>query len=84
MRTIVAVMMSTTFLFIGGYAISFQAQETRPALDSQRANESFNVTLEVFEGVTSAGGTGIVWFGAAAIIMVALGFLVYAASTGGR
>lgn len=84
MRTIVAVVMSTTFLFIGGYAISYQAQETQPTLNSTRANETFNVSLDVFEGVTSAGGMGIVWFGVAAVLLVALGFLVVAAQSGGR
>lgn len=83
MRVIVAVTAGITTLLLGLVAISTQADEVEPgdgAGDS--VQNSYDTALGVFDGVFQAG-EGIVWFGVAAIILVACGLLL-AASSGGR
>lgn len=83
-RTSVAALMSITVLFVGAFAISESAQQTKPTLNSTSANQSYDLSVEVFGGVMQTGGQGIIWFGVAAIVLVAMGLLVMAGQSGGR
>lgn len=85
MRTTVAVMVSTSVLVVGLFAISEAAQQSeQPAIDAGGASQdAWNTSVDVYGGLLGGGGEGIVWFGIAAIVLVALGLLV-AASGGGR
>jgi hypothetical protein len=76
--------MSISVLFVGVFAISESAQQAKPALDSPAANSSYQMGVDVFGGMTQGGGQAVVWGGIAAVVLVALGFLVYAGSSGGR
>jgi hypothetical protein len=72
-------------LFVGFTALAEQAGQTEDAAVTNGTNASasaFNSTTEVFGGLGQAAGPGIVWMGIAAIILVALGFLVVAGSSG--
>lgn len=83
MRVSVAVMLAISMLFVGLTAISESAQQAKPALDSTSANESYDLATGVYGGAMQGGSEAIVWFGIAAIVLVALGLLV-GASGGGR
>lgn len=85
MRTVLGVLGSISMLVVGVFALSEQAQQVKdPAVtNGTNATESaYNTTSTVVEGVTTAAGPGLVWMGVAAIVLVALGFLVYAGSSG--
>lgn len=85
MRTIVAVATGISILLLGVRAISQQAQQAAPGANNSAAyNASYNTSVGVFEGISLAGGPGIVWFGVAAIVLVACGFLVVSSRGGGR
>lgn len=81
-RTVLASLTAISVLFVGVFAMSESAQQAEPTLNTTAANESYSVAEQVFTGMGQAG-TGIVWFGIAAIVVVALGFLVMSAG-GGR
>lgn len=84
LRVTVAVTLAITMLFVGLTAISESAQQAQPALDSTSANESYDLATGVFGGAMQGGAEAIVWFGIAAIVLVALGLLVSAGRSGGR
>ena len=86
MRTSVAAVMSISVLFVGVFAISESAQQSKQTAlgGSQASSNAYNTGVSVFDGVVQGGGTGIVWFGVAAVVIVALGALVFAGSGGGR
>jgi hypothetical protein len=72
-------------LVVGVFALSEQAQQVKDTAVTNGTNateSAYNTTTTVFEGVTQAAGPGIVWMGVAAVVLVALGFLVYAGSSG--
>lgn len=81
-RTSVAGLMSITVLFVGLYAVSESAEQHQSGVNSSAAENASDMADGVFNGIFQAG-TGIVWFGVAAFVVVALGFLVYAGA-GGR
>lgn len=83
MRSIIALAGGAGGLLLGLWAISLQAQAVEPTLNSSAANATYNVSISVYEGVGTAGGTAVVWFGVAAVVLVACGVLVKAAR-GGR
>lgn len=83
MRVTVAVMTAISVLFVGVYAMSEAAQQAEPSTQSTAANQSYNMSVDVFTGISQGGGQGIVYFGVAAIVLVSLGFLVYAGASGG-
>lgn len=83
MRVSVAVMIVTTVLVGGVFAISESASQVDGSLNSTSENTSYAVAENVFGGTLSSAGPGIIWFGVAAIVLVSLGLLVYAGS-GGR
>jgi hypothetical protein len=85
MRTVLGVLGSITLLVVGVFALSEQAQQVKDAAVTNGTNateSAYNTTSTVFEGVTQAAGPGVVWMGVAAVVLVALGFLVYAGSSG--
>lgn len=84
MRTSVAVLLAISVLFVGVTALSESAQQTKPTLNSSSSNASYNLSVDVFTGVSEAGGQALVYGGIAAIIIVSLGILVVAGGmTGG-
>lgn len=84
MRTVVAMLLSISMLFVGVTAISESAQQAEDtAMQTNASADAWNLSTEVFGGIGQAG-VGIVWFGIAAVVLVALGFLVYAGASGGR
>lgn len=83
MRSIIAMVTSATVLLLGGYAMSEQAQQVRPSLNTTAQNNSYNASVAVFQGVTNNGGQAIIWFAAVGVILLSLGVLVMA-SRGGR
>lgn len=83
LRVSLAALLAIPLLFIGVIAMSESAQQVEPTLNSTSANTSYSVAEQVFNGVSTAG-IGIVWFGIAAVVVVALGFVVFAGQSGGR
>lgn len=84
MRVIVAVAGAISALLLGVWALSLQAQEVKPTLNTSAENATYNATLGIVEGISSTGADGVVWFGVAAFVLVSLGYLVAAATGGGR
>ena len=84
MRTIIGAMGGIVFLVVGFFSLQSLATSTQEqALNaSNQSAEAYNVSTDVFGGIGQAAGPGIVWFGIAAVILVALGFLVYSGSSG--
>lgn len=85
MRTTIAALGGITVFFIGFFAISESAQQSQDAAlnGSDAAGSAYNMSVEVFSGFGHAG-TGIVWFGVAAVVVVALALLVVAGRSGRR
>lgn len=84
MRTIVAIATSLSMLLAGVWAISEQAQRFNPTNDtSASTNATYDLGADLFDGLFSVGGKGMIWLGVAAIVLVSMGLLV-AASSGGR
>lgn len=82
-RTSVASLLSITVLFVGVFAVSESAQQHESGINSSAAENASNMADGVFNGLFQAG-QGIVWFGVAAVVCVALGYLVVAGASGGR
>jgi len=82
-RTSVASLLSITVLFVGVFAVSESAQQHQSGINSTAAENASSMADSVFNGVFSAG-QGIVWFGVAAFVVVALGLLVASGASGGR
>lgn len=79
MRTSVAALGSIVLLFAGLFAVSQQAEIVRPTAMNSPANGSsaaYNTTQGVLEGITNAGGSGVVFAAVAAVILVSVGLLV--------
>jgi len=84
-RTSVAALMSITVLFVGVFAVSESSQQNVNETvinNTSGAPGASSMADSVFDGLFTAG-TGVVWFGVAAVVVVALGFLVFAGA-GGR
>lgn len=85
MRSLMAVLGGIVFLVIGVFSISTIANSTKDVAIQNGTNESaeaYNATTGVLEGLTQTAGPAIVWMGVAAVVLVALGFLVYAGQSG--
>lgn len=84
MRTVISILGGISMLVVGFFALSEMStnvQET--ALNGTNGTQdAFNATNGVFEGIGQAAGPGVVWMGIAAVILVFLGFLVYAGRSG--
>lgn len=86
MRTILAVVLAITILFVGVTAMSNSAQQSEAtALNSSNASsDAYNLSTDVYGGIGEAASGALVYGGVGAIVLVALGFLVAAGNTGGR
>lgn len=87
MRTVVSILGGISILFVGFFALAEAASQSKEAAVTNGTNASeaaWNMSTDVFGGLGQAAGPGIVWMGIAAIILVFLGFLVYAGQSGGR
>jgi hypothetical protein len=85
MRATVGILGGISVLFVGFYGLQEQASQTQDAAVTNGTNASasaYNTTSAVFDGLGQAAGPGIVWMGVAAVILVALGFLVVAGNSG--
>lgn len=84
MRTTVGVLLGAVMMFVGIIALSENSQQVEDtALNNSNASaDALNVTNDVIGGVGQAGGQAIVWMGIGAIIVGALGVLVYAGRSG--
>lgn len=85
MRSLTAVLGGIVFVVIGFFGISTVASNTKDAAVQNGTNSTanaWNATTGVFDGIGQAAGPAIVWGGIAAIVLVALGFLVYAGQSG--
>jgi len=71
-------------LFIGFFALSNAASEVETtALNSSNASaNAYNATTGIVDGLGQVAGPAIVWMGVAAVVLVALGFLVVASNSG--
>lgn len=81
MRTTVAMAASITCLVAGVFAIQYSIEENQPATPTTNTDNASQVAEGVFNGVLQTAGPGVVYMGVAAMILVALGWLVM--STGG-
>jgi len=85
MRTSVAALGGIAVLFVGFFGLQEAASQSKDAAVTNGTNSTsaaWNTSTEVFNGLGQAFGPGIVWFGIAAVIIVALGFLVMAGNSG--
>jgi len=85
MRSSVAILLSIVVLFVGVTAISGAAQDAQgPAVENgtNESAEAYNLTTDVFGGIVEASAPAVVWFGVAAFVVIALGFLVFAGNSG--
>jgi len=84
-RASVAILGGISMLFVGFIAVSNAAQssESNAMNSSQNAQDAYNATEGVFNGLGQAMAPGVVWMGVAAFIMISLGYL-YLASQSGR
>lgn len=85
MRTILAVGASASMLVAGVVALSRAASQVEGTAmnDSTASAEAYNASSEVFGGLATAAGPGVVWMGVGAVVLVSLGILV-ASFGGGR
>lgn len=83
-RTSVAVLGGAAILFIGLQAIGQSAKSHQDVAmnTSNETQAAYNVSKGVFEGVGLVSGEAAAWVGAAAFVMVVLGFLYYAGNQG--
>lgn len=85
MRASIGILGGISILFIGFYGLSEQASQTKDVAVTNGTNSTasaFNSTTEVFGGLGQAFAPGLVWMGVAALILVALGFLLAAGNSG--
>jgi len=85
MRSSIGILGGISVLFVGFYALSEQASQVRDPAVTNGTNSSssaFNSSSAVFEGVGQAFAPGVVWMGVAAIILIALGYLLAAGNSG--
>lgn len=85
MRAIIALTAAVTTLLMGFWAIGEQASSTAP---DSGTSESYNSTHRMgellYDGLGMAAGESVAWFGVAAVILIAAGFLVAVSRGGGR
>jgi hypothetical protein len=85
MRAILAVVLTIVILFAGVYALSFQSQSVEDAAVANGTNETaeaYNLTNDVYEGLTEVGSGAVVWMGAGVVVLLGLGFLVVGGRSG--
>jgi len=87
MRASVGILGGIVILFIGYIGLSYNAQDVKDAAVANGTNssaEAYNTTTGILGGIGQGGAPGIVWFGVAGFVLVALGLAARAASGGGR
>jgi hypothetical protein len=87
MRVTVALLGSITLFFVGGFAIAEAASQSYdPAVvnGTNATAAAWNTTEGVMSGVLTAGSGAVVWAGVAAVVMVALLWLVLSFGGGRR
>jgi len=86
MRTSLGILLAITMFFVGVVAMSQAGQRVEePVMNSSNDTVSaFNTTNDVFGGLATVTGESLAWMGVGAIVVVALGVLVYAGNQGGR
>lgn len=85
MRTILAIVMAIAVIFVGAYALSYQAQGVQDvAVDNgtQATADAYNLTTDVTEGLVQVYSPALVFMGIAVIVLVALAYLVVAGRSG--
>lgn len=85
MRTIGAVVLAIMIIFVGIIAVSTVAQDTEDAAVTNGTNASgdaWNATTDVTQGLMQGYVPLLVYGGIGTIIIVGLGYLVVAGSTG--
>lgn len=85
MRSSVGVLGGITVLFVGVYGLSEAASQTRDPAVTNGTNSTasaWNSTTAVLDGVGQAFSPALVWMGVAAIVLIALGFLIAAGNSG--
>lgn len=85
MRTSIAALGGIVILFVGFFGLSQQAQQVKDVAVTNGTNatsSSFNMTTNIFSGAGQAASGAVVWAGVAAVVLVALGYLVVAGNSG--
>lgn len=87
MRVSVAIFGGVTILLVGFFAMNEAANQAYDPAVVNGTNESaavYNTSVSIFDALGQAAGPGVVWAGAAAFVLVALGLLVAVYAGGGR
>jgi len=82
MRTTVGILGGISILLVGSFALAEGAANANSATSTAAGNNAATVSQEVFGGVLTAFGPAVVWMGVAAIVLISLGYLVAAGSSG--
>lgn len=85
MRTTVATLGGIVMLFVGFIGLNQMATGTQDIAVTNGTNQSsaaWNMTTGIVDGIGQAGGGAIVFMGVAAVIVISLGYLVVAGSSG--
>jgi len=80
-----AILGGISILVVGFFGLQEASIQTKDAAVTNGTNatqSAYNTTTGIIDGIGQAFAPGIVWFGIAAIILVALGFLVVAGKSG--
>jgi len=83
MRSTTAILGSIVMLFIGFFGLSYAAENVQTQAVTNGTNQSaaaYNTTTAITDGLGQAFAPAVVWMGVAAIILIALGYLVFATS----
>jgi len=85
MRSSVAILLGIVIMVVGVFGISQAGQDVKDQAVTNGTNatqDAYNVSTEVFGGLSEAAAPGVIWFGVAAIVVIALGYLVVAGKSG--
>lgn len=84
MRASVGILLAIVVLFGGFIAISMAGQSVQDTAlnDTNASGDAYNFTTQLYETTGEVVGPGLVWLGIAAIVLIAAGYLVYAAQSG--
>ena len=84
-RYSVAILVSTVMLVVGTFAIAESARQHEAEEPTAATDSASEMAEGVFGGLLGGGaGEGFIWFGVAALVLIALSVLVYAGTRGGR
>lgn len=82
MRATTAILGSIVMLFLGFFGLSYAAEnvQTQALNGTNQSAAAYNTTTAITDGLGQAFAPAVVWMGVAAIILIALGYLVFATS----